>query len=221
MRRQRRRSAAPRCSRGRSWMTLPWRDRPSPIDRASSPPGHYGGAAGAAPNQPAGSGEARPATRRYRPRPSFHKGPPYGFIAPLRSLRPPRLRLPLRLRLRRAPISDALRGGWREGARRLVDVERPGPPRPLARGRRVRGVDQERRPTPSVHPEKGRDPPPEMIRDWGTKPGRLVDARPWMPTRLDRSATRLTYGSGPAAGGGRSAATGRRLVPSLLRHRQG
>ena len=95
---------------------------------------------------------------------------------PLRSLRPPRLRPPRRpaasprtFRTRRGEASASVRcGSSASSDRGLRD-----------RSLHVAGVRG--RPGTAAHslrsPGYGRDPPPGMIRDWGTDRGRLVGAQ--------------------------------------------
>jgi hypothetical protein len=195
MRLQHRPSAAPRCSRGRSW-------GPYLGDRRAHSPGEFTAASFASaprgggpvgPNQPAAA--ARTSSTTITAPTLVPQGPVHRVHRPpLRSLRPPRLRPHDRLRLRRVH-SDAPRGGQREGARRLVGVE---PPAASATAR-SRSRDAGGRAGTAAHslrsPGYGRDPLPGMIRNWGTDRGRLVGAQsPWMLPWLDGSATGLICG---------------------------
>jgi hypothetical protein len=108
MRLQRRPSAAPRCSRGRSWGTVPGRP-PRPFTRrvhrrgfASAPRAAAGG-----PEQAGGPGEDQQHDDNGHD-PRTTRGLSRGFLPPLRSLlRPARLRRPRRLQLRRAHCGRA------------------------------------------------------------------------------------------------------------------
>jgi len=177
MRLQRRPSAAPRCSRGRSWGTVPWRP-PSPFTRrvhrrviASAPR-----AAADGPEPAGGPGEDQQHDDN-GPDPRTTRGLSLGFIPPLRSLRPPRLRRPRRLRLRRAHCGRA-------AGRRARGCA-------AARHRWYRATSRNGGPLPPFTPIPAAIPSPGMIQDVALR-GRLVGAQVrGCPPRLD----------GPAAAG--------------------
>jgi hypothetical protein len=201
MRLQRRPSAAPRCSRGRSW-----EGRPYLGDRRAHSPGEFTaallrrrrGRRAGGPEPAGGPGEDQqhddighdPRTTRglsleFIVRPS-ERSAGRGFVplvgcgfcrVPLGRAARRRARGCAAARRRRATGASATARSRSEGARR-----RPGTAAYSLRS-----------------PGYGRDPPPEMIRDWGTDRGRLVGAQVrGCPPRLDGPATaRLICGRHP------------------------
>jgi hypothetical protein len=131
-----------------------------PVHPASSPPRHCVGAGSSGPAVPNQPRPARRSSTTITATTLVPQGPvPRVHRPPLRSLRPPRLRPHHRLRLRRAHAGRAA-GGEREGARRLVSVERDGG----LRGRSLQVGGVRGQPGTAAHsrrsPGYGRDPPP-------------------------------------------------------------
>jgi hypothetical protein len=181
MRLQRRHSAAPAVPAVAPGATVPWR-LPSPSTRRGHPRVIASALRAAVPHEPTSPARTSStiAAATLAPQGACPSGS--SSAPPLRW--PPRP-VPIAGGGFAAYISDTPRKGEPEGvARRLVGVERAAPSRPLVPPRRGCG----RRAGTAAHslrsPGYGRDPPPGMIRDWGTdrvgwSGRRSVDAPGW------------------------------------------